>query len=210
MNTSIRRYAALGDSLSEGFSDWGRVDRSIGFTYILAGLLREKRPELEWTNLGVSGARAADVLRGQVDRALAFEPDLITLVVGANDVPVTPPEEFRRVYGELLSRLRRGTSGILAVANLPDFFHLLPPQFAAYRGALEQRTHDYNRIIAESAAAQGALLVDLFSSHEAQDPRNLSGDGLHPNARGYRIMARIFAETLNQAGFELALPEIDL
>ena len=42
----IRRYVALGDSLSEGFSDWSQADRSIGFAYLLAGQLRAKSPEL--------------------------------------------------------------------------------------------------------------------------------------------------------------------
>jgi lysophospholipase L1-like esterase len=87
--------------------------------------------------------------------------------------------------------------------------HLLPPQYAAYRIAIGSRTREFNRLIAGTAASYGALLVDLAASREVEDLRNLSGDGFHPNARGYRAMARIFAEALNDAGFELRLPVLD-
>lgn len=44
---AIRCYVALGDSLSEGYSGWGRADRSIGFASVLARLLRGQMPEFE-------------------------------------------------------------------------------------------------------------------------------------------------------------------
>ncbi|CAA9278529.1 MAG: hypothetical protein AVDCRST_MAG26-3210 [uncultured Chloroflexia bacterium] len=206
---TTRHYVAMGDSLSEGFSDWGQGDRSIGFAYILAGLLRTAAPGMEWTNLGTSGARTADVLRLQLPRAVRLEPDLVTLVVGGNDVTVTAPEEFREHYAGLVARLRSGVQGLIAIATLPDFAHLLPQQYASFRGGLSDRVHAFNRIIGETAARHDALLVDLHTSRESEDPRNLSGDGFHPNARGYRAIARAFAERLNQEGFDLRLPELD-
>ncbi len=204
-----RHYVAMGDSLSEGFSDWGQGDRSIGFAYILAGLLRTAAPDMEWTNLGTSGARTADVLRVQLPQAVRLKPDLITLIAGANDVTVTAPEEFRRSYAELVGRLSSDVGGIIAIATLPDFAHLLPQQYASFRGGLSDRVHTFNRIIGETAGRHGVLLVDLHTSRESEDPRNLSTDGFHPNARGYRAMARAFAERLNQEGFDLSLPELD-
>ncbi|HSH82343.1 MAG TPA: SGNH/GDSL hydrolase family protein, partial [Herpetosiphonaceae bacterium] len=200
---TIRHYVAMGDSLSEGFSDWGQGDRTIGFAYVLAGLLQAATPQMEWTNLGTSGARTADVLRAQLPRAVRLQPDLVTLVVGANDVPTTAAIDFRRTYGELISHLRSEVGGLIVVANLPDFAHLLPHQYDAFRGGLRDRVHVFNQIIAELATANGTLLVDLHTSRESEDPRNLSGDGFHPNARGYRAIARAFAERLNQEGFDL-------
>ena len=205
----IRRYVALGDSLSEGFSDWSQADRSIGFAYLLAGQLRAKSPELDFVNLGSGGARTADVLRSQLPRAITAAPDFVTLVVGANDVPGTPIEQFRRDYSELVRRLRTGIACLIAIANLPDFAHLLPAPYATYRTMLHERVHTFNRIIADAAAAHGALLVDLHSSREVEDPRNVSRDGFHPSARGYRAMAHVFVETLNTAGFDLTLPPLD-
>ena len=205
----IRSYVALGDSLSEGVSDWGRGDPRIGFATVLAGLLRRTVPDLQFTNLGVGGARTGDVLRGQLPRVEALRPDLVTLVVGANDVPTTPVEQFARSYAALLLGLREKVSGTIAAATIPHFGHLLPPQYAGYHALLDERIRAFNRVITDAAEATGALLVDLQDRAEVQDPRNVSADGIHPSARGYRIMARVFAEVLNQAHFDLVLPEID-
>lgn len=205
----IGRYVALGDSLSEGIGDVVQAGRERGFAGLLAGLLRQESPELTFTNLGVGGARTADVLHRQLDRALALQPDLVTLVVGANDVPSTALGQFERDYHALVSRLRGGVSGVIAIATIPNFAHLLPPHFASYRNAMVARVDGFNRIIAQAAATNNALLADLQHGNAAEDPRNLSSDGVHPNARGYRAMAARFAETLNQAGFTLPVPPIE-
>ena len=207
---TIQRYVALGDSLSEGFFDWGRGDRSLGFASILAGLLRERNADLAFTNLGRAGARVADVSRAQVEQALALEPDLVTLIVGANDLAATPADQFRRLYADIVKRLRTNSTTIVAVANIPDFVHLLPPQYAGYGTLVQNRTREFNQIIAAVAAAHGARLVDLATNPEAEDPRNVSSDRVHPNARGYRAMARAFVETLNRAGLNLTPPPLDL
>ena len=205
----IRRYVAIGDSLSEGFSNWGRDERSIGFVQVLAGQIRARVPTLEFHNLGASGARTADVLHRQAERAVALRPDLLTLVVGANDVRQTSIEDFSRDYASLLHRLRSATGGLILVANVPGFAHLLPSHYAALQVPLQRRIEAFNRIIAEVAVAHDTLLVDLHGSHEAEDPRNVSGDGFHPNARGYRAMAGAFARVLHHAGFAVEVPLLE-
>lgn len=207
---TIQQYVAMGDSLSAGVWDWGRGDPQYGFTRLLADLLRQSAPELHYTNLGVGGARTADVLRTQIEPALALQPDLVTLVIGANDLPGTPTPEFQRSYSELIGRLRVGVPGLVAIANIPDMVHLLGEQYATYRFALGERILQFNRVIADTATAHGVLLVDLHSNVASRDPRNLSSDGFHPNPRGYRELARSFVTTLNQAGIALPLPEIDV
>lgn len=205
----IQRYVALGDSLSAGVWDWGQGDPAFGFTALLADLLRQTTPELQFTNFGVGGAHTADVLRRQLEPALALQPDLVTLIVGANDLPGTPTATFQRDYSDLLGRLRMGVNGLVAVATIPEMAHLLPEQYATYRFALHERVGQFNRIIADSAAAYGVLLVDLHSNEAVHDPRNLSGDGFHPSPRGYRELARAFVNALNDAGVALPLPEIE-
>lgn len=206
---TIQHYVALGDSLSAGISDWGQGDPAIGFAALLAAALRESTPDLRYTNLGVGGARVADVLREQAPRAVALEPDLVTLVVGANDVPGTPEEQFRSDYRALIETLRAGVSGLIVVADIPQMAHLLPEQYASYRAALRSRVAAFNTIIAETVARHDVLLVELSRSAASLDPGNLSDDGLHPNARGYREMARAFARTLSGAGLALALREAE-
>jgi lysophospholipase L1-like esterase len=209
MTHPIRCYVALGDSLSEGVSDWGHGHTSIGFATLLADRLRVASPDLRFANLGVGGAKAADVLRDQLPNALAQKPDLVTLVGGANDVPVTGADEFARDYRTLVQQLCTGVGGVIAIATIPGFSHLLPASYAGYRALVDARISEFNRVIAEAARECNALLVDLQHRAETQDPRNISRDGVHPNARGYRIMARAFIDVLNTAGLHLAAPPVD-
>lgn len=204
----IKSYVSLGDSLSQGISDWGRGEAGIGFAHILANLMRADEPRLVFTNLGVGGARIADVVRDQLPKVAALAPELITLAVGANDIPGTTFELFKQDYKTLLQGLRSHGRGTIVVATIPNFAHLLPPQYATYRTAIHERVTAFNQFIVEAAAASAALVVDLQDRPEVQDPRNVSSDGIHPNARGYRVMAHAFVETLNSAGFALPLPTI--
>lgn len=206
---TIRSYVAIGDSLSEGVSDWGRGDRSIGFAARLAGLLSQTTSEFQFTNLGTGGARVADLLHRQADRAIAIQPDLLTVVVGANDVPTTPADQFARDYRALLTKLGAGVHGLIVVANIPNFAHLLPAQYAPYGALVTQRVQSLNQVIKEVAAHTNALLVDLQDAPETRDPRNVSSDGVHPNARGYRAITREFVRVLNSVGIALAPPELD-
>lgn len=192
----IERYVAIGDSLTEGIWDWGQGDRRAGFAYLLADQLRQQYPALQFDNLGSGGARTGDVLRFQVDRALRLKPQLLTLVVGANDVPGTPTPQFRREFGDLVERLHTGMDGMIVLANLPNVEHLLPVQYASYRAALVSRVAEFNAIIGDVATAHDLPLVDLHSNAASADHRNISGDGLHPNPRGYRLMADAFAQAL--------------
>ena len=206
---SITHYVALGDSLVEGYTDWGVSEAGIGFAHVLAALLRGAEPRSRFTNLGVSGARAADVLRDQVEPAIALRPTLLTLVVGANDVPVTPIEEFRRTYDQIVGRITREVDGLVLVSNIPNILHLLPVPYADYRLLLEERLRKFNAAIAETVSKYGVTLVDLFDNDEVEDPRNISADGFHPSIRGYRVIAQSFVQTLTEVGLQLPQVEVD-
>src|SRR4051794_1778639 len=102
----VSTYAALGDSFTAGhgcFEEEGDPwpDR------IAAGL-RTANPDLRYRNLAVDGATSAEVLE-QVPRAIAMEPDLITVICGANDVlKTTRPdiEGYEERLGQIFGRLR--------------------------------------------------------------------------------------------------------
>lgn len=195
---TITRYVAIGDSLTEGIWDWGQGDRRAGFAHVLADQLRAQGSELQFHNLGVGGARTSDVMRTQAGRAVELRPDLLTLVVGANDVPTTTVLQFRRDFAGLIERIKTGMDGVVVAANLPDVSNLLPAQYASYRSALVGKITEFNAIIAETLRAHEIPIVDLYNSPGSADRRNISSDGLHPNPRGYRLMAAAFADVLNE------------
>ncbi|MEO6083980.1 MAG: GDSL-type esterase/lipase family protein [Umezawaea sp.] len=75
------RLVAVGDGVTEGVGDPGRGALR-GWVHYLAA-----DPRLFLVaNLGRAGAVVADVRRHQLDRALALRPDVVTCVIGVNDV----------------------------------------------------------------------------------------------------------------------------
>src|SRR5829696_142453 len=74
-------YVALGDSTGAGVGA-----REGGYVKRLFDRIVERRPESKLSNLCVSGATTADVVRGQLERAVAMNPDLVTVGIGINDI----------------------------------------------------------------------------------------------------------------------------
>src|SRR5215203_3685705 len=74
-------YVALGDSTGAGVGA-----RDGGYVLRLFKRLQERRPESKLSNLCVSGATTADVMRGQLKQGVAMNPDLVTVGIGINDI----------------------------------------------------------------------------------------------------------------------------
>ena len=74
----IGTYVALGDSFTAGLDPSGECR--------WADEVARALPGTQYANLASIGATSQDVEQFQLPEALALEPDLVTLVCGANDV----------------------------------------------------------------------------------------------------------------------------
>ena len=93
---------ALGDSTVEGV---GASSAAANYVGRLHARLRVVYPTAQVVNLGVGGATSADVLRRQLDRAIALRPRLITLSIGPNDITTrVPVAEYERNLDVILGR----------------------------------------------------------------------------------------------------------
>lgn len=79
------RYVALGDSLTEGLCDPAPDGTLRGWADRLAYLL-SARGGLHYANLAVRSRRVRDVCGPQLARARELRPDLVSILVGANDL----------------------------------------------------------------------------------------------------------------------------
>jgi acyl-CoA thioesterase I len=190
-------YVALGDSTGVGVGA-----RRGGYPVRLtARLARAGRP-LRLVNLCVSGARVADVEAGQLRRALAASPALVTLGVGINDVTQeTDPDEFSRAY-ERVAEALAGTGAPVVAVNVPDLS--LSPLAVGdeARAAIHARVLAVNERIAAAARRHGFALVDLHAATEAELPRRgdlLSKDRFHPSDRGYERWTDLILPTALRA-----------
>jgi acyl-CoA thioesterase I len=163
---------------------------------------RESLPKgSTFTNVAVSGSTAAQALQEQVPKAVAAEPDLVTVWLNVNDLrALVDPATYGAQLREVLTALRRGGATTVLVANTPELDQLPVFQSLPIPPALiEDRVAAYNREIDGAATATGAVVVDLHSESEELEragriPAVTSSDGFHPNAAGYREVARVFGE----------------
>lgn len=139
-NRSPRSVAAVGDSITRGFdactvlSDCPEVSWATGTDTGVRSLAvrllgREGAAERSW-NYAVTGARMAD-LPGQMARAVAREPELVTVMVGANDAcrssvsAMTSVADFRADFQDAMATLREELPRTqVYVSSVPDLKRL--------------------------------------------------------------------------------------
>ena len=180
------RYVALGDSYTIGTSvsphDRWPEQLVAAFVGESAGL------ELV-ANLGVNGYTSADLIREELPALGALEPDVVTVLIGVNDVVQGVPESTyeANVVAILDALLALLPADRIVTVAIPDYTKT--PAGADYGDPTQQ--HDAivanNAVMARLAADRGIAFVDIFDiSLEAATDRSLvAGDGLHPSGAQY-------------------------
>lgn len=190
------RFVVLGDSTAVGQGARVQTDN---FSCQYAQLVLAKKHEaVQVYNLAVSGAKTADVLAKQVEVAIALEPDLIMVSMGANDVTnLVDAETFKRNYTMVLQQLTR-TNAQIVLLNIPAFSTSLL-LWEPYRSAAHWQAGNFNQIIA-AIAEPTMVVVDIYRGTEPDFRRfpklNFSQDRFHPSSAGYSVWTRVIAQTL--------------
>ena len=170
-------WVALGDSMTQGIGA-SAYDRGwTGQLGAVAGL------PTRLVNLSSSGARVSDVLERQLPalESLGATPDLVTLLIGSNDlIRRKRREEFPGSFAALLERLPPGS----VVATLPN------PSRAAAAG---------NDALVRAVAERGLRIADLRDRRTSSWKGKLAADHFHPNDAGYAGIAAVFADAITSA-----------
>src|SRR4051794_17437117 len=116
-----RRYVALGDSTTEGLQDRYASGEYRGWADRLAEQLAPLEPDFRYANLAVRGMVARRVREGQLEAAIALEPDLASVLAGLNDV-LRRTVDIDAVAGEIetMASGLRGAGADLIMVGLPD------------------------------------------------------------------------------------------
>jgi acyl-CoA thioesterase I len=194
MTTGPIVYVALGDSTGAGVGA-----REGGYVARLFKRLIERRPESRLSNLCVSGATTADVLRNQLEKGVAADPDLVTLGIGINDIGHgLTLDQFSKNYEEILSTLKQKTDAQIIVTNLPDVSSA-PRIPGPMRNAYQQQIIQFSRRLEEIAVRHGVTIFDIYTittEELASHPEYFSSDGFHPSDEGYELWATRMWPTL--------------
>ena len=190
-------YVALGDSTGAGVGA-----REGGYVARLFKRLSERRPGSRLTNLCVSGATTADVLRDQLQRGVALNPDLVTVGIGINDIGHGfTLEQFSKNYEEILSTLKEKTRARIVVTNIPDISSA--PRIPNFmRSEYQRQIARYSHRLEEIAQRYGATIFDIYTiTHDelASHPEYFSSDGFHPSDAGYELWAEKMWPTIKKS-----------
>ena len=178
------RYVALGDSYTIGTA----VDEADRWPNQLAARISD----LELVaNLGVNGYTTADLITDQLPRLDELRPELVSLLIGVNDVVQGVPDanyavNVATILDELTDRLARDR--IVCVAT-PDYTRT--PRGAEFGNPDLQsdRIVRINAILREACELRRITFVpEIFeiSQQASDDPALVAEDGLHPSGEQYR------------------------
>jgi EmrB/QacA subfamily drug resistance transporter len=184
----FKRFVAVGDSMAEGVGDAAPGYRHLGWADRVAEHL-----DGEYLNLGKRNLLAAEVRATQLERALAFAPDLAAVLCGGNDLMRNDYdlEAVERDVDAIVAALRAAGSDVIMFAPFDmSQTELVPDEYKpTWRSLIERMSTLAERV----ARRHGALLIDFRAHPAGADPSIYSTDRIHLNARGHAICA---AQTL--------------
>ncbi len=200
-------YVALGDSTVEGV---GASSVETNYVSRLHARLGVIYPAAEAVNLGAGGATSADVVAGQLTRAVELQPTLVTLSIGPNDITGRVPLElYERNVETILTALADKTRAVAVVNLIPDL--AVTPRFRSSpaRDTVGQLTRQFNDALRRQAKRRGMAVVDLYTASQVEVPARpelVGGDGYHPSDAGYARWAELMWAGLRP---RIAAPVVD-
>lgn len=195
-----------GDSITDAGRDKRNYhDMGRGYPLYASQHLAEANPdvEFEFINFGISGNRTSQLFDRLYEDALVFEPDVISILIGVNDVwhrfgghkIATTDAQLELNYRCILERIRRETNA--KIVMLTPFLLDKEP----FEGMREDviRAQAIVRRLAEEFADVYIPLDEHFEEALKTQPEPLyySGDGVHPNDNGRMFIGKLYADAVD-------------
>ena len=191
---------ALGDSTTAGspafqspreFPPEGRGDPRSQYAY----WIHERHPEWRLVNQGVSGERSDQILKRFKKDVSDLKPDVVIVLAGVNDL----------YQGYETSWVLRNLESIYQEARHEGIRVLVCTILPVDRStaSLKRKIREVNEWIKHFSQDQGLGFCDTFQAlQHPKKPGSLfsTSDGFHPDVEGYRKMARVISNALEQMG----------
>lgn len=201
------RIVFQGDSITDAGRD-KRNYRDMGFGYpkFAAEYLKSANPDIEFDfiNFGISGNRTGQLFDRFYTDALAFEPDVISILIGINDIwhrymdarVATTDAQIALNYRCILERIKRESKA--KIVMLAPFV-LDAPDKDMLREDIKT-VLPIVRELAEEFADAYIPLDEYFAEALKTQPEPLyySADGVHPNDNGRMFIAKYYAEAVSK------------
>lgn len=180
-----KRVVFMGNSITEG---WIRTHPAFF----------EGRP---YVNRGISGQTTPQMLARFRPDVINLKPALVVILAGTNDIAGnTGPSTLEMIMDNLISMVELAKANNIRVV----LSSVLPAFDYPWKPGLEpaMKIVKLNEMIKKYADDNGIVYLDYFSA--MVDERNglkkeLSGDGVHPNDAGYKIMEPLVEAAIKRA-----------
>lgn len=187
-------YAALGDSLTAGT---GVDNYEESYPYLVAKELGGSQGKITLADFSFPGYRTDDLTENLLAKAIAAKPDIITLLIGTNDIHGNYRlATFKNNYQNILEQLTTKTQAKIYLISIPYIGSnslLLSP----WNYYFDQRTASFNQTIQALAKKYNVNYIDVAEPTKALFKKNgphYAADNFHPSASGYAVWAKIISE----------------
>lgn len=194
-----------GDSITDAGRDKRNYhDVGPGYPKYASEQLTAECPDVdfEFINQGIGGNRTSQLFDRLYKDALAFEPDVISILIGINDIwhryggekIATTDAQIELNYRSILERIRRESRAKIVI--LSPFVLDVEPK-PGMRDDLK-RALPIIRRLADEFADVYIPLDEYFDEalKTVPEEKYYSADGVHPNENGRRFIGKLYAEAV--------------
>lgn len=212
MNESVR-IVAFGDSITNGVGPAGMTEKDTFRDVVRRELTKKLGTKVEVVNAGVNGdivTLAAERLKRDV---LDRKPELVTIMFGGNeagfyrpetngfaDTPRVTREEFKAALLKTVDRIQEAEITVVLMTCPPMTERYWGMKLEPYqKNGINFLVKDYAQAMRDVAAEKKVELIDVYRAFQ-QKPERLDyfPDGLHPDARGHRVIADLLVDRLTR------------
>ncbi|MET3035757.1 GDSL-type esterase/lipase family protein [Chryseobacterium sp. NRRL B-14859] len=191
----------FGDSITYGEYDGvfgGWVD--ILKRYALQKFHEGNGDELILFNLGIGGETTEGLLKRlphELEARNSEDGNLVFLSYGANDlavkegIKVVDPEKFKNNIITAVKQAKQFSKDIYLVSILPISKTIDGVVVSSGKLRSNEEVIGYNQILKDIAAEYALGYIDFYSAFLEDKEILLSADGVHPNEKGYGMMAEV-------------------
>jgi len=192
-------YVVMGDSTSIGQG----ANYSQSYAVASAQHLAQTH-SVKFANVGLSGAKAKDVLDTQLTQAIRYKPDIVLVAVGANDARhLTSGKVIRQSVQQIIDGLQKANCKVrIVVTGSPAMDST--PRFSLWpaKQLMGLRTRQVNAVFESLAKSNNLTFAPVAAKTRTAflaDPTLFAADEFHPNARGYTLWKPVINDALDRA-----------
>jgi len=187
---SYTRFIALGDSFTEGMQDEKVNEQYRGWADRVAQALASQTPGFTYLNLAVRGKLVGQVIEDQIPVALKWiegPSTLLSFHAGANDLlrPSYDADVVLPKYQEAVRALAATGCQIMVFTAIESV-----AKSGKMQEIWEGRFSAFNKVVRDTAAEVGAIIIEATADPEIGSRRFLDKDRLHLNPAGHNRVAQ--------------------